>query len=294
LPCSVCFCFPALLFVATPAEAQATRTWVSGVGDDANPCSRRAPCKTFAGAISKTAPSGEINCLDPGDFGAVTITKSITISCKIGSAGVLVAGTNGISVRAAATDVVVLNGLDFEGLGSGLIGINFIQAAALHVQHCRIAGFLAAPPPASCLRRPGRRVCRSSPNTVISENGNQHHKWRHHCQAGGTGIAKAALTCVFVGSNSVGIRTDGTGSTGGIHLTVTDCTISGNTNAFTPAGGAASNIFANRIVSVNNGTGYLADGSGAGVFLNNAVATANSTGVSAVDSGLTELRRASP
>ena len=66
---------------ATPASAQATRTWVSGVGDDVNPCSRTAPCKTFAGAISKTATSGEINCLDPGGFGAVTITKSITIDC---------------------------------------------------------------------------------------------------------------------------------------------------------------------------------------------------------------------
>ena len=64
-----------------PAEAQATRTWVSGVGDDANPCSRTAPCKTFAGAISKTAAGGEINCLDPGGFGAVTITKSMTIDC---------------------------------------------------------------------------------------------------------------------------------------------------------------------------------------------------------------------
>jgi hypothetical protein len=62
------------------AQAQATRTWVSGVGDDANPCSRTAPCKTFAGAISKTAPCGEISVLDPGGFGAVTITKSITIN----------------------------------------------------------------------------------------------------------------------------------------------------------------------------------------------------------------------
>ena len=66
---------------AAPAQAQATRTWVSGVGDDANPCSRTAPCKTFAGAISKTAASGEIDCLDPGGFGAVTITKAITIKC---------------------------------------------------------------------------------------------------------------------------------------------------------------------------------------------------------------------
>src|SRR5206468_3164555 len=65
---------------ATQANAQATRTWVSGVGDDANPCSRTAPCKTFAGAISKTAGGGEINVLDPGGFGGVTIGKSLTIS----------------------------------------------------------------------------------------------------------------------------------------------------------------------------------------------------------------------
>ena len=56
---------------AGAAQAQATRTWVSGVGDDANPCSRTAPCKTFPGAISKTAAGGEINCLDPGGFGGV-------------------------------------------------------------------------------------------------------------------------------------------------------------------------------------------------------------------------------
>ena len=101
-------CFAAILapvLLAPPASAQATRTWVSGVGDDANPCSRTAPCKTFAGSISKTAAGGEINCLDPGGFGALTITKSITISCETGTAGVLVAGTNGFVVNAAATDV---------------------------------------------------------------------------------------------------------------------------------------------------------------------------------------------
>src|ERR1700684_2024203 len=92
----------ALLFVisAGSAQAQATRTWVSGVGDDANPCSRTAPCKTFAGAISKTATAGEINVLDPGGFGAVTITKAITIRSDHIEAGVLVAGTNGIVVSA--------------------------------------------------------------------------------------------------------------------------------------------------------------------------------------------------
>src|SRR5262249_10812865 len=87
------------LLASAPAHAQATRTWVSGVGDDANPCSRTAPCKTFAGAISKTAPFGEINVLDPGGFGGVTITKSITISSEGFEAGVLVSGTNGIIVN---------------------------------------------------------------------------------------------------------------------------------------------------------------------------------------------------
>lgn len=129
------------LLPAAAAQAQATRTWVSGVGDDANPCSRTAPCKTFAGAISKTAPGGEINVLDPGGFGAVTITKSITISSTSSEAGVLVSGTNGIVVQAGPADTVVLEGLDFEGLGTGLNGVNFTSGALLVIQRCKIHKF---------------------------------------------------------------------------------------------------------------------------------------------------------
>ena len=99
-----------------PASAQATRTWVSGVGDDGNDCSRTAPCKTFAGAISKTATGGEIDALDPGGFGAVTITKAITLDGGGGQvASVLVSGTNGITVAAGASDVVTLKNLSFQG-----------------------------------------------------------------------------------------------------------------------------------------------------------------------------------
>ncbi|MGH6785515.1 MAG: hypothetical protein ACREBO_01690 [Novosphingobium sp.] len=130
---------------ATPAAAQATRTWVSGVGDDANPCSRTAPCKTFAGAISKTAAGGEINCLDSAGFGGVTITKSITLSCVGVIGGVLVAGTNGIIVNAATTDRVVLNGLDIEGLGTGLNGIRILQARDVVVTNTYIRNFRGAP-----------------------------------------------------------------------------------------------------------------------------------------------------
>src|ERR1700757_62111 len=135
---AVATCAVTMLLVGPPAYAQATRTWVSGVGDDANPCSRTAPCKTFAGAISKTAAAGEINVLDPGGFGAVTITKSITISSENFEGGILVSGTNGVIVNAAATDTVVLRGLDIEGLGTGLDGINFLNGGALHVEKCTI------------------------------------------------------------------------------------------------------------------------------------------------------------
>src|ERR1700760_2459988 len=90
-----------LVLPAGPAHAQATRTWVSGTGDDANPCSRTAPCKTFAGTISKTAPNGIINCIDPAGYGTVTITKSITIDCRNTLAGVLASGTNGINIPTA-------------------------------------------------------------------------------------------------------------------------------------------------------------------------------------------------
>src|SRR5438105_3342126 len=127
-------------FSAT-AHAQATRTWVSGVGDDANPCSRTAPCKTFAGAISKTAAGGEINVLDPGGFGAVTITKSITISSEGFEAGVLVSGTNGIVISAGPSDAITLRGLDIEGLGTGLDGIKFLSGLELTVDNVRVHAF---------------------------------------------------------------------------------------------------------------------------------------------------------
>src|SRR5262245_9014633 len=131
----------AAAFNVDPAQAQATRTWVSGVGDDANPCSRTAPCKTFAGAISKTAVGGEINVLDPGGFGAVTITKSITIRSDHIEAGVLVSGTNGIIVNAASTDRVVLEGLDIDGVGSGLNGVNVLAGGAVYIIRCAIRRF---------------------------------------------------------------------------------------------------------------------------------------------------------
>lgn len=126
---------------AAPAHAQATRTWVSGVGNDANPCSRTAPCKTFAGAISKTATGGEINVLDPGGFGGVTITKAISIIADHVEAGVLVSGTNGIIINTPAGAEVLLQGLDIEGLGTGLNGVHIISASKVTIKDCSIRNF---------------------------------------------------------------------------------------------------------------------------------------------------------
>jgi hypothetical protein len=129
-------CLGAVALAApSAASAQATRTWVSGVGDDVNPCSRTAPCKTFAGAISKTAAGGEIDCLDPGGFGAVTIVKSITIDCNGVVGSTLFAGaTTGVTVN--GTDiVVVLRNLQINGAGTGQVGVRFVNGKRLILEN---------------------------------------------------------------------------------------------------------------------------------------------------------------
>lgn len=144
----------------TEVSAQATRTWVSGVGDDANPCSRTAPCKTFAGAISKTAAGGEISVLDPGGFGAVTITKAITINGDGTLAGILAAGTNGIIINAGVNDRIILRSLSINGAGTGLNGIRYLAGKEVVVENCTISGFTTR----------GIDVALSSGGTLLVEN----------------------------------------------------------------------------------------------------------------------------
>ena len=132
----------AALAAAGPAGAQASRTWISGVGDDVNPCSRTAPCKTFAGAISKTAPGGEIDALDPGGFGSVTITKSITLDGGFGQNASILAtgGPNGINIVVGSANVSIRN-LSIQGAGTGGNGISLTGAGSVHIEHCIISNF---------------------------------------------------------------------------------------------------------------------------------------------------------
>jgi hypothetical protein len=238
----------AVLFAVTSlAQAQATRTWVSGVGDDANPCSRTAPCKTFAGAISKTATGGEIDVLDPGGFGAVTITKSISIeACCI--AGVLVSGTNGIVISVPnATDAVVLRGLTFEGLGTGLSAVLVNQGGTVQIEDCTInnftnSGINFAPTVAgSQLHVTNTKIRRCGAST----NGNG-------ILIQPTAAATATVDHVLLEYNNVGLKAFANSNT-----TVTD-TIATN-SAFAGFSGAASGAVLNieGSSSSNNGSGVV-------------------------------------
>jgi hypothetical protein len=238
------------VFLAAPANAQATRTWVSGVGDDANPCSRTAPCKTFAGAISKTAPRGEINCLDPGGFGGVTITKAITISCEAGTAGVLVSGTPGITINAGAADTVILRGLDIEGLGTGTFGIRFIAGAALFVQECSIRNFGAANGLGIAFT-PSTSSTLSVVNTVLHHNGTASNGGGIQVAPTGGATAGVLLNRVTVEANFIGIAAVGAGPAVNVMLFETTVAANGSTGILASGGGATVRVGSS--VITNNG-----------------------------------------
>jgi hypothetical protein len=261
---------------SAPAHAQATRTWVSGVGDDANPCSRTAPCKTFAGAISKTAPAGEINCLDPGGFGAVTVTKSITISCEAGTAGVLVSGTNGIIFAGAATDYLYLKGLDIEGVGTGLSGILFNSGALLHVEDCVIRHFING----GITIQPTTSAKFIVTRTSLFNNGSGATGGGIVVKPSGGGTS-GVIDRVIANRNVFGIQADGN-SNGVVNLSVSDSVLYGNTVAGADArtGATAAGMMLQRVAVTASPTGLQTTGSGVFMRVGESIITANSTGVS--------------
>jgi hypothetical protein len=264
------------ILAAQPAAAQATRTWVSGVGDDANPCSRTAPCKTFAGAISKTAAGGEINALDPGGFGAVTITKSITIDGGGGQiASVLVAGTNGIVINGSGITVTLRN-ISIDGLRGtptpGLNGIQFLAGAALHVEHCAVFGFSQNAINVNLNQATAAQVFVT--DTIASNS------------AGGVVARNAAAGKVSVAvqrstlsqNSNAGFKADGSGA-GTILGMVSDSLMAGNGTGAQAAGTpAAVGIQVARSTVVNNTTGLNSTGA-AFLIVSNTLISGNTTGV---------------
>lgn len=267
------------------AHAQATRTWVSGVGDDANPCSRTAPCKTFAGAISKTAANGEINVLDPGGFGGVTITKSITISSEGFEGGALVSGTNAIIINAAATDTVVLRGLDIEGLGTGLNGIRVLGGlAALHVEKCTIQGFRGANGSGIDIAPTVAGTTKVFiKDTIVRNNGQGTGGGIFIHPASGVTV-KGSLDNVRIESNVFGIKVQDFSTVSISNSVASGNAFSGITALSNVGGAVALNI--DHSASVNNGTnGIISQGATSAVRIGNVTVTGNQTGLLVVSSG---------
>ncbi len=263
-----------LLVVASTAQAQ-TRTWVSGVGDDLNPCSRTAPCKTFAGAINKTAKDGEISVLDPGGYGAVTITKSIYINGTHGAGygSIVAAGVTGISINiTSATDVrkaVRLRGLDINGVSTGINGISILAANDVWVEDCVIDGFTGD----GSTTGMGIRVA-----TAATINLNVHDTMIHktvtavrvnatagfavanirdsNLEGNGTGLNAASNSFVTVrGSRITDNTTNGLfASVSGAQLTVSECLISNNNTGINAAAGSVVRALSNHILY--NTTGF--------------------------------------
>ncbi|BCJ90591.1 membrane protein [Terrihabitans soli] len=276
---SLIMIFGFFAIAGSPASAQATRTWVSGVGDDVNPCSRTAPCKTFAGAISKTAAGGIINCIDPGGFGAVTITKSITIDCKEGG-GILAAATNGIIVNAAGI-VVSLRNLVIEGANTGLNGVRIINAAAVHLDNVTITQFKAGT--ASCVRvetPAGATTELTMTNSKITDSGIAPTAGGGVVlQPAAGGNVRFAIDQVTILNTTNGIFVNSPAS-GSVRGTVSNSLIFGNDNAGLVAqtAGAATRIMIDQTVIVGNLFGLFASG-GAGVVVGDSTITANTTGM---------------
>jgi hypothetical protein len=240
-----------VVLTAAVMHAQASRTWVSGVGDDANPCSRTAPCKTFAGAISKTAAGGEIDALDPAGYGAVTITKAITIDGGGGQvASVLVSGTNGIVIQAGPSDVVILRNLRINGIGTGINGIRFLAGKTLILDNCDIFGF-------------------TTNGVDIAQNGN----------------SKVVITNCFISSvGGDGVRA--TTTAGRVDVAIDNTFVDGATGVGIHAVDH-SKIVATRTTAAHSGVGFRAESASADAEINLDHCTAIYNTASGVQSGPT-------
>jgi hypothetical protein len=266
---AVCF----TLMVAVAAQAQATRTWVSGVGDDLNPCSRTAPCKTFAGAISKTAAGGEIDVLDPGGYGAVTITKSITIDGAGTMGSILASSVNGVNVNDSATATpgtikVTLRNLSINGAGTtlGLSGVNYTSGASLTVENCVIFNFSTA---GIRVVLSGRNGALKVLNTSIENTGND-----------GILMQTTAGFQVVGDIHRARIQgaVDGIEANGNVVCGISDSVITHNTGVGIKTTGAANTLNVDDVFVSFSATGVQASASSA-INVSDSIIAQNATGL---------------
>jgi hypothetical protein len=277
-------CLP--LLGTAPAHAQASRTFVSGVGNDANPCSRTAPCKTFAGAISKTAAGGEIDCLDPAGYGAVTITKSITIDCTPTLGSVLSALTNGINVNGVGI-IVNLRGVVVNGIGTGLIGINFIAGAALNLDRVTVMNINSG-------SATGVLFAPNSLNAVLTVNDCYFESNGIAPATGGGLVVQPAVggsAAVVVSNSRFSNNSDSvkaTSTNGVITMTVRDSVMAdGRGSGVNASAGSTINLMIDRATISNNfQNGVRSSGGNSLVRIQSSTITGNATGVLSAAGGV--------
>jgi hypothetical protein len=259
-------------YCATPALAQNPRAFVSAInGSDSNPCSRAFPCRTFAFAITLTNPGGEIDTLDPGGYGAVTITKSVSIVSGLGEAGVLVptAGT-GITINAGPTDVINLRGLLVEGAGVGQNGIQFNSGGTLTIEQCVVRNLtnngIALLPSASS-------KFEISDTFVANANGGNGIV----VQPTGSFAVNALFNRVEVDNNGDGILV--VSDTANLNATVSDSVIAGNSGNGLDVEGALTNIVTmmvfHSVVANNHSSGLFVSGGSTALRIGQSTVTGN-------------------
>ena len=267
---------------ASLAQAQASHTWVSGVGDDVNPCSRTAPCKTWAGAISKTAPFGVMQCLDPGGFGAVTIIKSMTILCEEHIGFITSASVTAINVNLPlSTDRVTIRGLTIDGIGTGIDGIRFIGAGSLFVQEVNIRGM--AQNGINFAPSSGVAQLHVSADTVITDNNGGNNSFAGILIKPISGAnANVSISETQLAHNANGVFADASGGGGISNFTVKNSVITGNSNVgvvVVSSGAAFSGMVDSSMISLNS-FGIAMAGSAATLRIGGNTISHNATGVS--------------
>ena len=296
-----------LVSVLAPAAAFAapSRIWVSNTGQDSASCGAvTSPCATFQRAQDNVAAGGQIGVLTPGEYGHVFIGKAVSIT-NDGTGEASIAATAdqqlGVWVIAGAGDIVSLRGLVIDGQGIGTFGIVVTSAVAVHIQNCVIRNFEGAPDGYGIAVIPGSFgtppiTLGSNPqvfvsDTIIFNNGSGARTAGIAIQTASNATANVVLDRVHLENNVIGLRVDGSGSTGnGSHVILRDSVASGNAGdgilATSVTGHAPAFILVERTSSVNNaGTGLHADGPHATMLLDEDTVARNGVGLNAVNGG---------
>jgi hypothetical protein len=267
----------------TPAQAQVARAWVSGSGDDVNPCSRTAPCRTFAAAVTRAAPGYEVNVLDPADYGPVTITDSMNIlNDGSGEAGILISGGNGIVINAAATDVVTLRGLIIDGTNTSSSGISILSAARVNIENCVIQEFATGvdvTPSASG----STTSVKVQDSTIINNTAGLISK-----PTGGAAVVMSIDHSRIDNNFGGGMKADGTGG-GSSSVSVRDSSINFNAsngvNGVTSISGSVQIDLTRDVIATNGLAGVQSNGVMTTMTVGDSILSNNGTAWSAISGG---------